>query len=67
MQHGFSISSIIILILLILIIWGVRITAPKVYKSVSNIKSLSSPAKQITQYPITGCSISRIDLEAIWQ
>lgn len=64
MEHGFSIASVIILTLLILVIFGVKITAPEVTKTVTDLKSSSVT---VIQTPLVGCSLSRARFEVLWQ
>ena len=49
-----------ILILVLLVILGIHYTAPQVTKAVQGVQEITTPSKQIKQYPIMGCSISRI-------
>jgi len=56
-----------ILILVLLVILGVRYTAPQVTKAVQSVQQVAVPGIPITQYPILGCSISRIHFGVDWQ
>jgi hypothetical protein len=59
--------SLILLVLLLFVIFGVRYTAPKITKAVQDVRSLETPTKQIDQTPLVGCSISRIYFGAFYQ
>lgn len=67
MEHGFTWSSIVILVLLLLVIFGVRWTAPMVTKSVQSVQAVAVPSVQITEYPLVGCSVSRVYFGIGWR
>lgn len=56
-----------ILILVLLVILGVKYTAPKITEAVKSVKQISVPSIQVTQYPLMDGGCSRVHLQVIWQ
>lgn len=55
------------LILILLIVLGVRWTAPRVTEAVKSVQQVAVPSVQVTQYPLTDIGCSRVHLQTVWQ
>lgn len=67
MEHGFSWFRISCLVIALLALYAVRIYEPKVRQDVADVKALQSPTVVIKRTPLTGCSVSRLNLDVGWQ
>jgi hypothetical protein len=67
MEHGFTWFRFTCLMLVLIVLFVFHIDLPKVHQDVVEVKSLSAPAVQVVQYPIGGCSLTRVHFEILWQ
>ena len=54
-------------ILVLLILFAIRWTAPVVTKSVQTLQQVAVPGIPVTQYPIMDGGCSRVHLQLVWQ